>query len=159
MGSVLTTCLHPNGSSKPPYLAEKALATLHSRPVPSVEPPYQIKLTPSPEGVPLSALVSGHPRLIKGLPERFTDIQTYRLLRPFGVIATVRNAGPLFGLVQFWTGEEATQADAKLSSAAPPIKITLTPYDPCTLFCGASPRNYFPHDSAAYPRIRVSTRN
>ncbi|KAL0959659.1 hypothetical protein HGRIS_011360 [Hohenbuehelia grisea] len=102
--------------------AEKALATLQSRPIPGLSPPVLVVLSPYPSTDPPTPLPppSAVPRLVKHLPVGFTDSQLYDLFRPFGALAAVRtNAGfgPDTGMIEFWNEEEARQAEEAMHCA------------------------------------------
>lgn len=98
------------------FLAEKALATLQSRPIPGVHPPVQLILSPYPPTNPPTPLPppSASPRLVKHLPPHITDSELYDLFRPFGSLASVRvhtHFGPDTGVVEFFDEDEARIAE------------------------------------------------
>lgn len=102
--------------------AEKALATLQSRPIPNVDPPALLSLSPYPSTTPPTPLPppSASPRFVKQLPYGFTDSQLYDLFRPFGALASVRTptpAGKDTGIVEFWREEDARDAEEALHCA------------------------------------------
>ncbi|KAJ7760813.1 hypothetical protein B0H14DRAFT_3595203 [Mycena olivaceomarginata] len=94
--------------------AEKALATLQSRPLPGLCCPIPSHEPPKPLPPP-SAL----PRLVKHLPIGYTDSQLYDIFRPFGALASVRmqHLGVDTGLVQFWNEDDARQAEEAMHCA------------------------------------------
>jgi hypothetical protein len=54
--------------------AEKALATLHLRPISKTNPPVLLFLSITSDCTPLAGTsISGNPRLVKLLPQDFTD--------------------------------------------------------------------------------------
>ncbi|KAI9567562.1 hypothetical protein HD554DRAFT_2023797 [Boletus coccyginus] len=96
--------------------AEKALATLQSRPIQGPQPPVLLVLSPYPPTSPPTSLPppSALPRLVKHLPVGFSDSQLYDLFRPFGAIASVRTQtgfGSDTGVVEFWREEDARIAE------------------------------------------------
>jgi polyadenylate-binding protein len=104
------------------FVAEKALATLQSRPIPNVEPPVPLVLSPYPSTTPPTPLPppSASPRFVKQLPPDFTDSQLYDLFRPFGALASVRtptSSGRDTGIVEFWREEDARDAEDALHCA------------------------------------------
>ncbi|KAH9975322.1 hypothetical protein BGW80DRAFT_1436531 [Lactifluus volemus] len=70
--------------------AERALATLHGRPILDLSPPVILVLSPYPPTTPPTPLPppSASPRLVKHLPPSYTDSQLYDLFRPFGALAS-----------------------------------------------------------------------
>lgn len=97
-------------------IAEKALATLQSRPIPELQPPVLLVLSPYPPTSPPTPLPppSALPRLVKHLPYGFTDAQLYDLFRPYGAIASARTQtgfGPETGMVELWREEDARVAE------------------------------------------------
>ncbi|KDQ09039.1 hypothetical protein BOTBODRAFT_37417 [Botryobasidium botryosum FD-172 SS1] len=102
--------------------AEKALATLHGRLLLPPSPPAVLYLSPfaptnppTPMPPPLAL-----PRLVKHLPEVFTDSALYELFRPFGPLASVRNQagfGKGVGVVEFWREDDARQAESAMHCA------------------------------------------
>ncbi|KAL6306379.1 hypothetical protein BKA93DRAFT_774393 [Sparassis latifolia] len=102
--------------------AEKALATLHSRPIPGLQPPVSLMLSPYPSTTPPTPLPppSASPRLVKHLPSGYTDSQLYDLFRPFGALASVRiqaGFGKDTGVVEFWREEDAREAEEAMHCA------------------------------------------
>lgn len=102
--------------------AEKALATLQSRPVPGTNPPVVLVLSPYPSTTPPTPLPppQASPRLVKHLPPGFTDSQLYDLFRPYGALASVRTQSPFgkdTGVVEFWREEDAQAAEEALHCA------------------------------------------
>ncbi|KAL4079523.1 hypothetical protein J3A83DRAFT_4210322 [Scleroderma citrinum] len=96
--------------------AEKALATLQSRPIQGLQPPVYLVLSPYPPTTPPTPLPppSALPRLVKHLPMGFTDSQLYDLFRPFGALASVRTQtgfGSDNGIVEFWREEDGRIAE------------------------------------------------
>ncbi|KAJ7064793.1 hypothetical protein C8F01DRAFT_1128214 [Mycena amicta] len=102
--------------------AEKALATLQSRPLPGLIPPVPLVLSPYPPANPPTPLPppSAHPRLIKHLPAGFNDSALYDLFRPFGALASTRSPthfGPDTGMVEFWDETDAQHAEEAMHCA------------------------------------------
>ncbi|KZT03826.1 uncharacterized protein LAESUDRAFT_728848 [Laetiporus sulphureus 93-53] len=102
--------------------AEKALATLQSRPIPGMQPPVLLVLSPYPSTTPPTPLPPPNalPRLVKHLPPGFTDSQLYDLFRPFGALASARTQSPFgrdTGVVEFWREEDAHQAEEAMHCA------------------------------------------
>ncbi|KAG7094892.1 hypothetical protein E1B28_005699 [Marasmius oreades] len=102
--------------------AEKALATLQSRPVPGILPPVHLVLSPYPPTNPPTPLPppSAVPRLVKHMPPGYSDSQLYDLFRPYGALASVRTQthfGPDTGLIEFWNEEDARNAEEALHCA------------------------------------------
>ncbi|KAF8439043.1 hypothetical protein L210DRAFT_2241444 [Boletus edulis BED1] len=96
--------------------AEKALATLQSRPIHGLHPPVLLVLSPYPSTSPPTSLPppSALPRLVKHLPVGFSDSQLYDLFRPYGALASVRTQtgfGSDTGVVEFWREEDARIAE------------------------------------------------
>lgn len=96
--------------------AEKALATLQARPIPHLQPPVVLVLSPYPSTTPPTPLPppSASPRLVKQLPPGYSDSQLYDLFRPFGALASVRTQtafGTDTGVVEFWREEDAREAE------------------------------------------------
>ncbi|KAI0792393.1 hypothetical protein C8Q75DRAFT_714526 [Abortiporus biennis] len=120
-----------DGSNKPlsgtiefKYLekAEKALATLQSRPIPGLQPPVVLVLSPYPSTTPPTPLPppQASPRLVKHLPPGYTDSQLYDLFRPYGALASVRTQAPFgkdTGVVEFWREEDAREAEEAMHCA------------------------------------------
>lgn len=99
--------------------AEKALATLQSRPIPNIHPPTLLVLSPYPSTTPPTPLPppQASPRLVKHLPNGFLDSQLYDLFRPYGALASVRTQagfGKDTGVVEFWREEDARDAEEAL---------------------------------------------
>ncbi|GJE96544.1 polyadenylate binding protein [Phanerochaete sordida] len=102
--------------------AEKALATLQGRPIPLLQPPVQLILSPYPSTTPPTPLPppSAQPRLVKHLPPGYTESQLYDLFRPFGALSSVRTQvgfGKDTGLVEFWREEDARDAEEAMHCA------------------------------------------
>ncbi|KAG6861390.1 hypothetical protein C0995_000796 [Termitomyces sp. Mi166 len=102
--------------------AEKALATLQSRPIPGIQPPVHLVLSPYPPTTPPLPLPppSALPRLVKHLPPRFTDAHLYDLFRPFGALASARTQthfGADTGTVEFWNEDDARAAEEAMHCA------------------------------------------
>ena len=98
------------------HAAEKALATLQSRPIQGLQPPVYMVLSPYPPTTPPTPLPppSALPRLVKHLPVGYMDGQLYDLFRPFGALASVRTQtgfGSDSGIVEFWREEDARIAE------------------------------------------------
>ncbi|KAH7913313.1 hypothetical protein BJ138DRAFT_1111574 [Hygrophoropsis aurantiaca] len=99
--------------------AEKALATLQSRPIPGLQPPVYLVLSPYPPTTPPTPLPppSALPRLVKHLPVGYTDFQLYELFRPYGALASARTQtgfGSDTGVVEFWSEDDARIAEEAL---------------------------------------------
>ncbi|KAI0078354.1 hypothetical protein K474DRAFT_1594173 [Panus rudis PR-1116 ss-1] len=110
------------GESLSSFSPEKALATLQSRPIPGLQPPVLLVLSPYPSTNPPTPLPppSASPRLVKHLPPGYTDSQLYDLFRPFGALASVRTQAPFgkdTGVVEFWREEDARQAEEAMHCA------------------------------------------
>ncbi|KAF7360217.1 hypothetical protein MVEN_00750500 [Mycena venus] len=102
--------------------AEKALATLQSRPLPGLLPPVPLVLSPYPPTNPPTPLPppSALPRLVKHLPSGYTDSQLYDIFRPFGALASARTPthfGVDTGMVEFWNEDDARQAEEAMHCA------------------------------------------
>ncbi|KAF8504399.1 hypothetical protein F5888DRAFT_1605810 [Russula emetica] len=102
--------------------AERALATLHGRPIPGLSPPVLLVLSPYPPTTPHTPLPppSASPRLVKHLPPNHTDSQLYDLFRPFGALASAHTQagfGKDTGVVEFWREEDARRAEEALHCA------------------------------------------
>lgn len=102
--------------------AEKALATLQSRPIPNLIPPVHLVLSPYPPTNPPTPLPppSALPRLVKHLPHGYTDSQLYDNFRPFGALASARTQthfGPDTGMVEYWNEDEARRAEEAMHCA------------------------------------------
>ncbi|KIJ61840.1 hypothetical protein HYDPIDRAFT_115313 [Hydnomerulius pinastri MD-312] len=96
--------------------AEKALATLQSRPVQGLQPPVFLVLSPYPPTTPPTPLPppSALPRLVKHLPVGYTDSQLYDIFRPYGALASARTQtgfGSDTGVVEFWREDDARIAE------------------------------------------------
>ena len=104
------------------FAAEKALATLQERPIPNIQPPVLITLSPYPSTTLPTPLPppNAPPRLVKHLPSGFTDSQLYDVFRPFGALASVRTQpgfGSDTGVVEFWREEDAREAEDTMHCA------------------------------------------
>ncbi|KAG1745279.1 hypothetical protein EDB19DRAFT_1693601 [Suillus lakei] len=102
--------------------AEKALATLQSRPIQGLQPSVFLVLSPYPPTTPPTPLPppSALPRLVKHLPVGFTDFQLYDLFRSFGALASTRTQtgfGSDTGVVEFWREEDAQVAEEAMHCA------------------------------------------
>ncbi|KAK7020207.1 hypothetical protein VNI00_017820 [Paramarasmius palmivorus] len=102
--------------------AEKALATLQSRPIPGITPPVHLVLSPYPPTNPPTPLPppSATPRLVKHLPPGYTDSQLYDLFRPYGALASARaqtHFAPDTGMIEFWNEDDARRAEEALHCA------------------------------------------
>ncbi|KAI0031346.1 hypothetical protein K488DRAFT_52287 [Vararia minispora EC-137] len=101
--------------------AEKALATLNGRPIPETNPPVLLVLSPYPHTNPPTPLPppSASPRIVKHLPDSYTDFQLFDLFRPFGALASTRmNAlGRGLALIEFWREEDARHAEETMHCA------------------------------------------
>ncbi|KAN0125954.1 hypothetical protein V8E52_001161 [Russula decolorans] len=102
--------------------AERALATLHGRPIPGLSPAVSLVLSPYPPTTPHTPLPppSASPRLVKHLPPSYTDSQLYDLFRPFGALASAHTQagfGKDTGVVEFWREEDARRAEEALHCA------------------------------------------
>ncbi|KAJ3726568.1 hypothetical protein FB446DRAFT_467958 [Lentinula raphanica] len=101
--------------------AEKALATLQSRPLPGV-PGAHLMLSPYPPTSPPTPLPppSALPRLVKHLPINFGDSALFDLFRPFGALASVRiptHFGVDTGMIEFWNEDDARCAEEAMHCA------------------------------------------
>ena len=104
------------------FIAEKALTILQSRHIPELSPPVPLALSPYPPTDPPTPLPppAALPRLIKQLPQEFTDSQLYDLFRPFGALASAyiqTQFGSDAGIVEFWNEEDAIQAEQAMHCA------------------------------------------
>ncbi|OJA12539.1 hypothetical protein AZE42_07178 [Rhizopogon vesiculosus] len=102
--------------------AEKALATLQSRPIQGLQPPVFLVLSPYPPTTPPTPLPppSALPRLVKHLPVGFSDFQLYDIFRVFGALASTRTQtgfGSDTGVVEFWREEDARIAEEAMHCA------------------------------------------
>ncbi|KAK0203475.1 hypothetical protein DFS33DRAFT_805219 [Desarmillaria ectypa] len=102
--------------------AEKALATLQSRPIPGLQAPVPLVLSPYPPTNPPTPLPppSALPRLVKHLPIGYTDSQLYDIFRPYGALASARthtHFGPDTGMVEFWNEDDARIAEEAMHCA------------------------------------------
>ncbi|KAK0470555.1 hypothetical protein IW261DRAFT_1345453 [Armillaria novae-zelandiae] len=102
--------------------AEKALATLQSRPIPGLQAPIPLVLSPYPPTNPPTPLPppSALPRLVKHLPLGYTDSQLYDIFRPYGALASARthtHFGPDTGMVEFWNEDDARNAEDAMHCA------------------------------------------
>ncbi|KAG5652795.1 hypothetical protein H0H81_003625 [Sphagnurus paluster] len=103
-------------------VAEKALATLQSRPIPGIQAIVPLVLSPYPPTNPPTPLPppSALPRLVKHLPPGYTDGQLYDLFRPFGALASARTQthfGPDTGTIEFWNEDDARAAEEAMHCA------------------------------------------
>lgn len=104
------------------FTAEKALATLQSRPIPGLQAPVPLVLSPYPPTNPPTPLPppSAIPRLVKHLPLGYTDSQLYDIFRPYGALASARthtHFGPDTGMVEFWNEDDARSAEDAMHCA------------------------------------------
>lgn len=102
--------------------AEKALATLQSRPIPGLIPIVTLVLSPYPPTNPPTPLPppSAQPRLVKHLPAGYSDSQLYDIFRPYGALASVRthtHFGPDTGVVEYYNEDEAKIAEEAMHCA------------------------------------------
>ncbi|KAI0090136.1 hypothetical protein BDY19DRAFT_887958 [Irpex rosettiformis] len=151
--------------------AEKALATLQSRPIPNVHPPVLLSLSPYPSTTPPTPLPppSASPRFVKQLPLGFTDSQLYDLFRPYGALASVRtptSVGEDTGIVEFWREEDARDAEEALHCAEvegqnisvqlyqprrpTAVRTEFSPNAPTFVPTGAYPTHYSPPRISPY---------
>jgi polyadenylate-binding protein len=109
-----------NSHAELPAQAEKALATVHGRPIPDT-PSVTLHLSPFPATNPPTAQPppAAQPRLVKHLPPGSADATIYDLFRPYGALANVRAGvtGPDSALVEFWREEDARAASEALHCA------------------------------------------
>ncbi|KAJ7461748.1 hypothetical protein B0H11DRAFT_2055856 [Mycena galericulata] len=149
--------------------AEKALATLQSRPVPGLHPPVPLVLSPYPPTTPPTPLPppSALPRLVKHLPPGYTDSQLYDIFRPFGALASARTPthfGVDTGMVEFWNEDDARQAEEAMHCAdVQGHNIAVQVYQPRRTSGGAAPEfsanapSFVPSSSMyAYPAGQYS---
>ncbi len=106
----------------PIFLAEKALATLHGRPIPGHKTTVCLSLSPFPHSQSpyLLPQPGAATRLVKQLPAGYNDSQLYDLFRPFGPLVSVHTQshfGKDVGVVQFWVEEDAKLSDVSLHCA------------------------------------------
>ncbi|GJJ14849.1 hypothetical protein Clacol_009117 [Clathrus columnatus] len=100
--------------------AERALATLNSRPIPLVNPPAYLYLSPFPPTNPpyVPPTPQAQPRLVKHLPLNFTDAALFDLFRPYGPLASVHVNQPGFSeptaVVELYSEDDARAAEAGL---------------------------------------------
>lgn len=117
---------------------------MQSRPIPDLQPPVPLVLSPYPPTNPPTPLPppSALPRLVKHLPDHFIDGQLYDLFRPFGALAATRTQtqfGPNTGMVEFWNEEDALQAEEALHCAdVEGQNIAVQVYQPRRTVSGAS---------------------
>jgi polyadenylate-binding protein len=102
--------------------AEKALATLHNRTIPDLQPAATLTLSPYPPTSPPTPLPppSASPRLVKQLPMEYTDSLLYDLFRPFGALASAKTDvgfGKGTGVIEFWREEDARAAEEAMHCA------------------------------------------
>jgi RNA recognition motif. (a.k.a. RRM, RBD, or RNP domain) len=79
-------------------------------------------LSPYPPTTPHTPLPppSASPRLVKHLPQSYTDSQLYDLFRPYGALASAHTQagfGKDTGVVEFWREEDARRAEEALHCA------------------------------------------
>ena len=116
--------------------AEKALATLHLRPFPNIEPPVPLILSITLNRALHSPPQCIYPRLIRPLPADYDNLELYDLFRPFGPVASAQVESGLGGIVQFWKEEDACEAELNVKQILPRgQEITIQAFDPCNLFC------------------------
>lgn len=119
-----------------PLAAEKALACLHSKPFPGLNPPASIVLSPYPPTDPPTPLppASATPRLVKFLPSYYTDFQLYDLFRPHGALAAVRTRVSFAqetAMIEFWREDDARKAeDAMYCAQIDGHNIAIQSYQP-----------------------------
>lgn len=85
-------------------------------------------------------------RWITPLPSEYNESQLYDLLHPFGPISSIHIDKNLGGVVQFWTEDDACNAEKNLTGTTLPgqtFPLTITAYHFRTIFCtvSASPCN------------------
>ncbi|KAJ7468031.1 hypothetical protein FB451DRAFT_387106 [Mycena latifolia] len=137
--------------------AEKALATLQSRPLPGLHPPVPLVLSPYPPTSPPTPLPppSAAPRLVKHLPPAYTDAALYDLFRPFGALAAARTPthfGPDTGMVEFWDEADARAAEEAMHCAdVQGHNIAVQVYQPRRTASGGGPTTALGEFSAAAP--------
>jgi len=100
-------------------LAEKALATLQSRPIPGYPNQIPLVLSPYPPTSPPTPLPppSASSRLVKHLPPGFSDSLLYDLFRPYGALSSAHaqtQFGPETGIVEFWNEDDARRAESDM---------------------------------------------
>ncbi|KAJ7694892.1 hypothetical protein B0H17DRAFT_1199042 [Mycena rosella] len=101
------------------FKAEKALATLHLRPIPNLEPPVILKFCVTANLKAFEAPdPTVFPRVIPALPAGCNEVTLYDALRPYGPLYSVRFDPIAGGLVQFWTEDNAQ--DAEISGPTKP---------------------------------------
>lgn len=116
--------------------AEKALACLHSKSFPGLNPPANIVLSPYPPTDPPTPLppASATPRLVKFLPTYYTDFQLYDLFRPYGALAAVKTRVPFAqetAMIEFWREDDARKAeDAMYCAQIDGHNIAIQSYQP-----------------------------
>ncbi|KAJ6629326.1 hypothetical protein B0H10DRAFT_1360693 [Mycena sp. CBHHK59/15] len=116
------------------HSTERALATLHLRPIPDTEPPALLKFSTTFNLQPFNAPeATVQPRLVQILPAGYTEAMLFDLLRPFGPVYSVSIDPITGGLVQFWTESHAQEAESQLAATRP--KFLLQVYDRCSIFC------------------------
>jgi polyadenylate-binding protein len=110
--------------------------TLTLSPYPPTTPP-----TPLP---PPNAL----PRLVKQLPEPYSDSQLYDTFRPFGSLASVRvntSFGPDTAVIEYWNEEEARNAEETMHcSEIEGNMIAVALFDPTRRHPGAAMADFVP---------------
>lgn len=95
---------------------------MQSRPIPGLQPPVPLVLSPYPPTNPPTPMPppSAIPRLVKHLPPGFTDSQLYDLFRPYGALASARvqaGFGLDTGVVEFWREEDAAMGEEAMHCA------------------------------------------
>jgi polyadenylate-binding protein len=158
------------------FAAEKALATLQSRPLPGLHPPVPLVLSPYPPTTPPTPLPppSALPRLVKHLPPEFTDSQLYDIFRPYGALASARTQtlfGADTGIVEFWNEDDARAAEEEMhcadiegqniavqvyqqrrtSGTAPEFSANAPTFIPAASMYPAYPTQYSPPRGSPYP--------
>lgn len=95
---------------------------MQARPLQGLTPAALLVLSPYPSTSPPTPLPppSAQPRLVKHLPEGYTDSQLYDLFRPYGALASVRTQSPFgrdTGIVEYWREEDAREAEEAMHCA------------------------------------------
>ncbi|KAG7100176.1 hypothetical protein E1B28_001955 [Marasmius oreades] len=104
-------------------LAEKALATLQSRPLSGTFPPIHLFISSySPENPPNPLPLLPRPvvMLVENLPPGYSESKLYDLFRPYGAIDWVQTRtsfGLDTGVVEFWNEGDAARAVEELRGA------------------------------------------
>ncbi|KAJ7023060.1 hypothetical protein C8F04DRAFT_1240373 [Mycena alexandri] len=126
--------LRPRVNFRDVESAEKALAILNLKPIPSLEPEAILNCFAAADLKPFDAPdASITPRLVRPLPPGCTESDLFDMLRPYGPIYSVRVHPIAGGLVQFWVEAHARNAEIELAKSQP--KMIVGAYDPCSLFC------------------------